>query len=176
MVGDSSAHAMTDRRDFLRAIGATAMLASPLGSLACRAAPGGNTPRPSARGWDLVPDILARIVPPTFPERDFDITRYGATVGSDCTDAIRRAIAACAAAGGGRVVVPPGLFVTGSIHLRSNINLHVVRGATLAFSQDPRHYLPAVLTRFEGTELMNYSPFIYAFDHTNIAISGEGTL
>ena len=99
---------MTDRRDFLRAIGATAMLASPLGSLACRVAHSGSTPRSSARGWDLVPEILARIVPPTFAERDFDVTRYGATAGADCTDAIRRAIAACAAAGGGRVVIPPG--------------------------------------------------------------------
>ncbi len=94
----------------------------------------------------------------------------------NCTAAIRRAIEACSAAGGGRVVVPAGRFLTGAVHLDSNVNLHVVRGATLAFSRDPRHYLPAVLTRFEGTELMNYSPFIYAYEKDNIAITGEGTL
>jgi len=169
---------MTSRREFLRAVGAGAALASPLGSLACRTAPVRGAPRSQGRGWELVPEILARIVPPTFPDREFDITRHGAVSGGtvDCTDAIRRAIAACSAAGGGRVVVPAGRFLTVPIHLRSNVNLHVARNATLAFSQDPRHYLPAVLTRFEGTELMSYSPLIYAFDQANIAVSGEGTL
>jgi polygalacturonase len=123
-----------------------------------------------------VPEILARIVPPTFPDRDFDITKYGATERGDCTDAIRRAIDACAAAGGGRVVVPAGRFETGPVHLRSNVNLHVARGATLAFSTDTKKYLPPVLTRFEGTELMGYSPLIYAYDQQNVAVTGEGTL
>ena len=71
---------------------------------------------------------------------------------------------------------PPGRFATGPIHLRSNVELHVSRDATLLFARDPRQYLPAVLTRFEGTELMNYSPFIYAYDQQNVAITGEGTL
>jgi polygalacturonase len=168
---------MTNRRDFLRTVGGGALLLSPLGQAACR---GGAraVPLPVAgRGWDLVPQILGRIVPPTFPDRDFDITKFGAVRdGADCTEAIRRSIEACSGAGGGRVVVPAGRFVTGAVHLRSNVNLHLSREATLAFSRDPRHYLPAVLTRFEGTELMNYSPFIYAFDQTNVAITGEGTL
>jgi polygalacturonase len=146
-----------------------------MATIACRVA----RPMPAAgkRGWDLVPEILARIKPPTFPDRDFDITRYGARPdGSDATDAIRRAIDACVAAGGGRVVVPAGRFETGPVHLRSRVNLHVARGATLAFSRDTKKYLPAVLTRFESTELMNYSPFIYALDQSDIAITGDGTL
>ena len=49
-------------------------------------------------------------------------------------------------------------------------------GATLKFSADPQHYLPAVFTRFEGTELLNYSPLVYALDQENIALTGEGTL
>jgi polygalacturonase len=136
------------------------------------AAPNGKT------GWDLVPEIERRIVAPTFPDRAFDITRYGA-VGdgvTDCTEAFRRAIGACRSAGGGRVVVPDGRFLTGPIHLASRVNLHVTKDATVAFSQDSTRYLPAVLTRFEGTELMNYSPFIYALDQQDIAITGEGTL
>jgi len=154
------------------------MLASPLATLACRTSVNSGALRSQAKGWDLVPEILARIVPPKFSERDFDITRYGAQPGGvvDCTNAIRSAVRACAAAGGGRVVVPAGRFLTGPVHLLSDVNLYVDRGATLAFSQNPAHYLPAVLTRFEGTELMNYSPFIYALDQENIAISGEGTL
>ena len=168
---------MTSRRDFLRTLGAGTVLVSPLGA-ACRRAGGAVIPAPSsAKGWDLVPEILARIVPPKFPDREFDITKYGAAAGGiDCTDAIRRAIRACAGAGGGRVVVPVGRFLTGPIHLESNVDLHVMRGATLAFSQDTKKYLPQVLTRFEGTELMGYSPLIYAHECENIAITGQGTL
>ena len=161
---------MTNRRDFIRILGSGA------GLLACR--PALHAPAASARGWDLVPGILARIVPPSFPDRTFDITRFGARDAADVdnTDAIRRAIDACAAAGGGRVVVPAGRFVTGPIHLKSGVNLHVERGATLAFTRATGAYLPAVLTTFESTHLMNYSPFIYAMDQRDIAITGEGTL
>ena len=128
-------------------------------------------------GWDAVAPILARIKAPTFAARDFNITDYGAVADTaiDNTDAIRKAIAACNAAGGGRVVVPPGTFMTGAIHLKSNVNLHVSEGATLKFATDPAKY-PLVFTRFEGTECMNYSPFIYAFEQQNLAITGTGTL
>ena len=122
--------------------------------------------------------FLARITPPSFPNRDFDVTRYGAKGDGNtkCTEAIHKAIAACAKAGGGRVVIPAGRFVTGAIHLESNVNLYVGEGATLAFSQDLKDFLPVVFTRFEGTECMNYSPFLYAFEKTNIGITGPGTL
>ena len=128
--------------------------------------------------WDAVPAILSRISPPKFPGRDFPITEFGAVADgrTDATGAIRKAIAACHKAGGGRVVVPEGVFLTGAIHLESNVNLHIVEGATLKFDPDPQKYLPVVRTRFEGTECMNYSPLIYAFEKENIAITGKGTL
>jgi unsaturated rhamnogalacturonyl hydrolase len=130
----------------------------------------------AAVGWDAVPAILARIKAPTFPARDFPITAHGAVAGgADCTAAIARAIAAANAAGGGRVVVPAGVFHTGAVHLKSNVNLHVAKGATLKFIPDPAKY-PIVLTRWEGVECMNYSPLIYAFEQENIAITGQGTL
>ena len=129
-------------------------------------------------GWDAVPAILARIRAPIFPDRDFRITDYGAKpdATTDCTDAIRQAIAACHAAGGGRVVVAGGVFLTGAIHLESDVNLFVAEGATLKFSPDPAKFLPVVFTRFEGTECMNYSPLIYAFEKENVAVTGKGTL
>jgi polygalacturonase len=144
---------------------------------------GGDSIWPQARDaatadWAEMPAILARIVPPVFPDRVFDITKYGA-VGDgtrDCTAAFREAIAACAAAGGGRVVVPAGRFLSGAIHLRSRVNLHVSEGGTIAFSRDPKHYLPVVFTRWEGVECMNYSALIYAFEQRDIAITGAGTL
>ena len=133
---------------------------------------------PQTNGWARVPGILKRIKPPRFPKRDFPVTKYGAVADgtADCTDAFKRAIDACNAAGGGRVVAEGGTFLTGAIHLKSRVNLYVAKGATLKFSRDTNAYLPAVRTRFEGTELMNYSPFIYAYDCTDVAVSGEGTL
>jgi polygalacturonase len=133
-----------------------------------------------ARGADPDPEaaIRARIKPAEFPNRDFDITKYGARADGSmlCTEAIRKAIDACSQAGGGSVIIPDGIFLTGAIHLKSDVNLHVSDRATLRFSRDPKHYLPVVFSRWEGTELMNYSPFLYAFEQSNIAITGGGTL
>jgi len=128
--------------------------------------------------WSTASAILARITPPTFPARDVDLLRHGAKGDgeSDCSGAFRDAIEACRKAGGGRVVVPAGRFLTGAIRLRSNVNLHLLEGATIAFRPDAAAYLPLVLTRFEGVELMNYSPFVYALDERNVAITGRGTL
>ncbi|HEX9365661.1 MAG TPA: glycoside hydrolase family 28 protein, partial [Vicinamibacterales bacterium] len=128
--------------------------------------------------WATASTILGRIKAPVFPARDVPVTSHGATGDgtTDCTAAFRAAIDACRGAGGGRVVVPAGRFLTGAIRLRSGVNLHLDEGATIAFRPDASAYLPLVLTRFEGIELMNYSPFIYALDETNVAITGRGTL
>ncbi|WP_406052484.1 glycoside hydrolase family 28 protein [Kribbella sp. NBC_00889] len=130
----------------------------------------GRTP-----GWADVDRILAGVRPPTFSDRDFPITAYGATE-TDATDGIARAIRACHESGGGRVVVPPGAWHTGAIRLESAVNLHVSEGATLLFSTDPAQYLPVVKTRYEGLEVYNYSPLIYANGCTDIAVTGTGTL
>ena len=131
----------------------------------------------AADPWSELPAILARIKPPSFPDREFDVTKFGA-IGdnkTDCTEAFQKAIAACHAAKGGRVLVPAGEFITGAIRLKSNVNLHISSGATVRFARDPGKY-PLVFTRWEGIELMNYSPFIYAFEEENIAITGAGTI
>lgn len=128
--------------------------------------------------WATAAAIAARIRPPEFPPRVVDVTAHGAQSDgvTDCTAAFHAAIDACSKAGGGRVVVPQGRFLTGAIRLRSNVNLHLADGATIRFDTDASKYLPLVLTRFEGTELMNYSPFIYALDERNIGVTGRGTL
>ena len=123
--------------------------------------------------WSQADEIVARIQPPSVPNQAFPITRFGA-VGDGVTDsstAIAAAIAACVAAGGGRVIVPEGTFLTGPIRLRSRVNLHLTGGATLLFSTDPHKY-PNVITRWEGNDVFNYSPLIYAFRESDIAITG----
>ena len=119
--------------------------------------------------------MLARIQPPSFPDREFPITDYGATKDADSTKAIRSAIEDCHKAGGGRVVIPEGRWLTGAITLLTNVNLHLREGATLEWTFNLDDY-PVVFTRFEGMECMNYSPLIYAFGQENIAITGKGTL
>jgi polygalacturonase len=138
----------------------------------------GQVNRPATDPWATVKQIEANIKAPSFPDRTFLITDYGAVsdASTDCTAAIAKAIAACSNAGGGRVVVPAGKFLSGPIHLESNVNLHLSKNAVILFSQDTKKYLPQVITRFEGVELMNYSPFIYAFEKENIAITGDGEL
>jgi polygalacturonase len=161
------------RRAFLRAGGAAA-----IGIAAARLDALATTQSAAPDLWADADRIVRRIVPPRFPDREFDVRRFGARDdgSGDATAAFRDAIRACADAGGGRVVVPAGRFATGSIVLRSNVDLHIVQGATIAFSRDASQYLPVVLTRYEGVELMNYSPFVYALDQSNVAITGAGTL
>jgi polygalacturonase len=133
---------------------------------------------PVQNKWNQVPEILQRIVPPTFPARNFVITDFGAVADgkTDCTAAISNAISSCADNGGGHVVIPAGEFLTGAIHLQSNVDLHLETNAVVKFNTDPKNYLPVVFTRFEGTELYNYSPFIFALGQKNVAVTGEGTL
>ncbi len=124
------------------------------------------------------PKILARIKPPKFKKKDYSVTKFGAVGDGKTlnTEAFKKAIEECAKKGGGRVVVPKGEWLTGAIHLKSNVNLHVQKDATIKFSTNPSDYLPLVHTRWEGMELMHISPLIYAYEQTNIGITGSGTL
>ena len=113
---------------------------------------------------------------PVFPERTFDIRDYGAQAQAPATEAIRQAIEACHQAGGGKVLVPQGTWLTGPIHLKSHVNLYLEQGAELRFSQRFADYLPVVLIQRGGYFCYNYSPLIYAKDCENIAVTGAGTL
>ncbi|AWB69201.1 glycoside hydrolase (plasmid) [Saccharobesus litoralis] len=164
------------RRSVLKGLGLGASVVGAGGLSACVS----TKSEPSVKSdWDKQVDaIRQQVVEPTFPNKDYLITQYGAKGDGqfDNTLAIKQAIQACAANGGGRVVVPAGHFLTGPVHLESNINLHISQGATLAFIPEPERYLPAVFTRWEGVELMGYSPLIYAFKKKNVAVTGQGTL
>jgi hypothetical protein len=127
--------------------------------------------------WPEARTIVADTQLPSFPNVNFDVTSYGAKGDgtTDNTTAIKNAIAAASAAGGGHVIVPSGTFKTGAVYIKSNVDLHLNSGAVLKFSGDSSKY-PIVLTRYEGIECMNYSPMIYARGEHNIALTGSGTL
>lgn len=128
--------------------------------------------------WELVENIIQDIVTPTFSGDTLNILEFGAIKGGleTCTEYIQEAINACNRNGGGVVLIPEGIFLTGAIHLKSNVNLHLAENSTLLFSTNDKEYLPVVLTRWEGVDCYNYSPLIYAFEVENIAITGKGKL
>lgn len=128
--------------------------------------------------WDKMEAILVATKEPTFKNVNYSVLDYGAKADGKTmnTEAFRLAIKACTENGGGKVVVPTGKFLSGPIHLDNNVNLHLEEGAEILFSTNPDDYYPLVHTSFEGMELMNYSPLIYAKNKKNIAITGKGTL
>ncbi len=138
---------------------------------------------PAAIAPIKAPFKMPQLKRPTFPDRTFNIRDYGAV---ECrpqddeqnmsTDAIGQAIKACNKAGGGKVLIPKGYWLSGAIHLKSNVNLHVAEGAVVHFPSRPQLYLPVVHDRIVGVECYNYSPFVYAPNVENIAITGRGTL
>ncbi|PHN01640.1 glycoside hydrolase family 28 protein [Flavilitoribacter nigricans] len=150
-----------------------------IGVVGCKSAETTEETTDTTDHWAGMEAILAEINPPEFRDATYDITEFGATADSDedALPAIKAAIEACVAEGGGQVLIPPGNYVVnGPIHLRSNINLHVAEGANVKFSTEPSDYLPVVMTRWEGVECYNYSALIYAYEQENIAITGTGTL
>ncbi len=121
--------------------------------------------------------IVKSIRIPTFPSRSVRVSLPLDAKSVDARDIIQREVDALNRIGGGRVIVSPGSwYIAGPLRLTSNIELHLEAGATLLFSDDPDHYLPPVLTRWEGTEVFGYSPFIYAYHAHNVAITGHGTI
>ena len=139
---------------------------------------------PSAWGGDEViepinaPFPMEELTRPEFPDRVISIVDHGAVEGGEVknTNAFATAIEICSASGGGRVHVPAGKWLTGPIHLKSNVNLFLDRDAEVIFSDDINDYLPVVFLRVGGIEVFNYSTLIYARDCENIAITGPGKL
>ena len=131
------------------------------------------------KDWSKVNAILKQIKAPGFPDNVYNLTDYGG-VGDGKTDnkpAFDKIIQICSKSGGGKIVISHGnYFIKGPIHLKSNINLILQKGSKLLFSSNPKDYLPVVLTSWEGTRLYNFSPFIYAFNQKNIAITGQGEI
>lgn len=112
----------------------------------------------------------------TPPARDFPITAYGAKMdGKPVTEAIESAVEAASKAGGGRVVLPPGEWLSGAFRLKSNVALVVEKGATLHFPDDPVIVMRAPLSP-NGRPTMTHQALIGANACTNVAVMGDGTI
>ncbi|KUP26398.1 glycoside hydrolase family 28 protein [Paenibacillus sp. DMB5] len=112
---------------------------------------------------------------PQIPERTFRITDYGAESGglSLSTAAIQAVLDACAAAGGGTVIIPPGLWRTGPLTLHSRINLHAERGAMVQFVSDSSLY-PLLPSYYEGNSGWRCQAPLDGDGLSDVAITGEG--
>jgi polygalacturonase len=108
----------------------------------------------------------------------YDVTKYGARNDSSklVTRSVAAAIAAASKAGGGTVYFPAGKYLTGPIHLKSNITIFIDAGAELHFSDNFDDYLPMVQSRYEGVDVMSFSPLFYAYKAENISIVGRGLI
>jgi polygalacturonase len=128
---------------------------------------------PHPLSWYLAhtPFAMPEVTPPSIPKRDFPLTGYGAIGGGQTlnTNAFQQAIKACSAAGGGRVVVPAGKWLTGPIELLSHVELHLEKDAFVQFTPDHSQY-PTI-----GNKAAIASP-VYSVDQEDIAITGEGTM
>ncbi|WP_343614742.1 glycoside hydrolase family 28 protein [Flavobacterium sp.] len=127
--------------------------------------------------WRRMEFIIKNLPKTNFQDKTYNIDDFGAVADGKTlnTQAFQKAIQTCSSNGGGKVLVPNGKYLTGAIHLESNVNLHLEDQAEILFSLNPKDY-PIVHTSWEGTEVMNYSPLIYAKNKTNVAITGKGTL
>jgi polygalacturonase len=122
--------------------------------------------------------LLMFLAPLLYAQQYFNVTTYGAKNDSSkiATKAIAAAIAAASKKGGGTVYFPPGKYLTGAIHLKSNITILIDAGAELHFSDNFDDYLPMVESRYEGVDVKSFSPLFYAYKAENISIVGRGLI
>jgi polygalacturonase len=127
--------------------------------------------------WSQVPQIQKRIVVPKCPHRESAVTQFGAVGDGQTlnTDAFEKAFTALAAKGGGKLIVPPGIWLTGPIKLRSHVELHLERGALIQFSRDYKLYPLTVIDMKGEKEVDSVSP-VSGQDLEDMAITGDGIL
>ncbi|MGE5361581.1 MAG: glycoside hydrolase family 28 protein [Bacteroidales bacterium] len=164
---------------------ALALMPASMGAQRGTPAPSAARPQPSPSQPVLDPRSLTADLPfampnvalPRIPTRTVRITDHGARGDGATlnTQPIAAAIAACAVAGGGRVVVPRGVFLTGPVELKSRVDLHLERGAVLLFSTQFEHY-PLARTSYEGGPSVKTRSPIWARGSEDIAITGEGVI
>ena len=143
--------------------------------LACCLA--GGADNPYKKYTERLPFRMAEVSAPVIPNREVSLADYGAdgTGQTLCTEAFAKAIDELAQKGGGRLVVPRGIWLTGPIVLKSNIDLHLEAGAVIQFAADESLY-PLVKTSFEGLDTRRCQSPISAVGQTNIAITGHGAI
>ncbi|WP_443939431.1 glycoside hydrolase family 28 protein [Pedobacter sp. MW01-1-1] len=130
-------------------------------------------------GKTLLLSVVLMVLSGTIQAQEyFNVLKYGAKNDSSkiATASIKKAIDEAVKVGGGTIYFPPGKYLTGPIHLKSNITILIDAGAELHFSDNFDEYLPMVKSRYEGVDVTSFSPLFYAYKAENIAIKGRGII
>ena len=124
-----------------------------------------------------LPFQMAEVKAPVIPNAKVTLTDFGAVGNGEvlCTDAFAKAIDQLYKMGGGHLVVPRGIWHTGPIVLRSNIDLHLEAGAVIQFAADESLY-PIIKTSFEGLDTRRVQSPLSANGASNISITGQGVI
>lgn len=124
-----------------------------------------------------LPFNMSEIIPPVFPNITINIKDFGAKGDGKtlCTSSFINAINTLSERGGGKLIIPPGIWFTGPIELKSNINLHLETGAIIQFSGEDKLY-PIIKTSYEGLDAYRCQSPLSALNCTNIAITGNGVI
>ncbi len=139
--------------------------------------PADKNGNPYAKYTEKLPFPMPEITAPVIPDNQVNIKDFGA-VGDGITlntEAFAKAIDALAQKGGGKLVVPQGVWHTGPIVLKSHINLHLHAGAVILFAADETLY-PLLNTSFEGLDTRRCQSPLSANGVTDIAITGKGVI
>lgn len=124
-----------------------------------------------------LPFSMNGMAAPVIPNNQVKLSDFGAKGDGSalCTEAFQKAFAALVEKGGGKLVVPQGVWYTGPIELKSNTELHLEKGAVILFAADESLY-PIKKTSFEGLETRRCQSPVSATNATNIAITGQGAI
>ena len=144
------------RRDFIKNLAVGATVAIPA----------------SGAAFASTPDASRTAGAPFFNVVEFGAVADGKTL---CTPAIQKAIDACGQAGGGRVLVPSGRYLTNALFLKSNVQFEILAGGTLAFTNDIES-VSGVQGRWEGIDRTVYASLFNGQSLENVSITGRGTL
>jgi polygalacturonase len=144
-------------------------------AIAAQAQPQGENPY--RKYTQNLPFAMSEVKAPVIPDAKVCIADFGAdTTGQTlCTEAFAKAIDALANKGGGHLIVPAGVWLTGPIQLKSNIDLHLEMGAVIKFAADETLY-PIIKTSFEGLDTRRCQSPLSANGCTNISITGQGAI
>ena len=136
-----------------------------------------NAQNPYKKYTENLPFAMPEVSAPVFPETRVNVLDFGADPrGVElCTDAFAKAIEVLNQKGGGHLIVPAGVWLTGPIELKSNIDLHLEMGAVIKFAADENLY-PLISTSFEGLDTRRCKSPLSALGATNIAVTGQGAI